>query len=158
MKPLNEQLAPGLVIHARKLQHFTRLLHKILPVECRNHVEVANIRQKNLILVTDSPVWTTRMRQLAPQILQFINEHETELGDSTDKPDSPKPVIHHIQIQTRYHSTDKHEKQSSSRRKRPRISDKTAELLSRSANSIDDPKLQNALLKIARHNKPESDC
>ena len=59
MKPINEQINPNILIQAKKLTQFMQLLQNILPIECRNHVQVANIRNQNLMLITDSPVWTT---------------------------------------------------------------------------------------------------
>ena len=97
MKPINEQINPNILIQAKKLTQFMQLLQNILPIECRNHVQVANIRNQNLMLITDSPVWTTRLRQLSPQILQYIQEN-TSSNKKTE-------IIHHIQISTRYHST-----------------------------------------------------
>ncbi len=145
MKPINDQINPKFVKQAKKLAQFTQLLHNILPVECRNHVEVANIRNQNLMLITDSPVWTTRLRQLSPQILQFIRENSPKI-DKTQ-------IIHHIQISTRYHSSNANNQQSSSSKHRhiPQISEKTAELLMQSANSINHKQLKTALLKIASH-------
>jgi hypothetical protein len=154
MKPVNEQIDPKYMIQARKLTQFTQLLHNVLPIECRNHVEVANIRQQILMLITDSPVWTTRLRQLCPQILQYIRENSSKFDTSTsDSDSSKKQMIHHIQISTRYHTANASDQQQSSNKKRniPQISKKTAELLSQSADSIDDPKLKTALQKIARH-------
>jgi len=158
MKLINEQISPEIVIQAKKLARFTQLLHNILPVECRNHVEVANIRNQNLMLITDSPVWTTRLRQLSPQILQYIQENSTD----TDTGGCNNQVIHHVQIRTRYSAAGNDEQHASKIAKKPvpRISEKTAKLLSQSANSIDSEKLKTALLKISKHvdsNAPTKD-
>ncbi|VAW55467.1 hypothetical protein MNBD_GAMMA05-2495 [hydrothermal vent metagenome] len=149
MKPINEQINPEMVIQAQKLAKFTHLLHNILPIECRNHVAVANIRNQNLMLITDSPVWTTRLRQLSPQILQYIQENSTD----TDTGSGNNQVIHHVQIRTRYSPAGAEALHASktARKPAPRISEKTAELLSQSANSIDNEKLKTSLLKMARH-------
>ena len=124
-----------------------QLLRGILPIECINHVQVANIRNQNLMLITDSPVWTTRLRQLSPQILQYIRENTQNDGKSQ--------IIHHIQISTRYHSTNNGAQTKSSKKNlhKPKISEKTAHLLSRSADSIEHQQLKKALLKIASHSK-----
>jgi len=147
MKPINEQISPKFVIQAKKLAQFTRLLHSILPVECHDHVEVANIRDQNLMLITDSPVWTTRLRQLSPQILQFIRSN-TPNNDA-----NRAQIIHHVQISTRYHAsnTDKQQALNKKNRHKPQISEKTATILSQSANSINHQQLKSALLKIASH-------
>ncbi len=159
MKPLNEQIDPEFMIQAKKLAQYTQLLQQILPIECRNHVQVANIRNQNLMLITDSPVWTTRLRQLNPQILQFIRENSVNADSSNKK----AQIIHHIQISTRYNPTNASQAQArqqqilSEREKhRPQISEKTAELLSQSAHSINNEQLKSALLKIASHGKPDT--
>ncbi len=160
MKPLNQQINRKLLNHARKLAQYTQLLQKILPIECRNHVEVANIRNQNLMLITDSPVWTTKLRQLSPQILQFVRESSVNTGND----DEQVPIIHHVQISTRYSAASADQMNPRQRRimserekQRPQISKKTAELLSQSANSLDHQPLKAALLNLARHGKPD-DC
>ncbi|MBE9560961.1 MAG: DUF721 domain-containing protein [Proteobacteria bacterium] len=154
MKSINEQINPEFVIQAKKLAAFSRLLRRVLPPECHGHVEVANIRDQNLMLITDSPVWTTKLRQLSPQILQFIQSNTA--GDT-----NRAPIIHHIQISTRYHAPDSGEQQALNKKNRHKvqISEKTATMLSQSADSIEHQQLKTALLKIASHvnkqNKPE---
>jgi len=159
MKPLNQQISSKLLAHASKLSQYTQLLQKILPVECRKHVAVANIRNQNLMLITDSPVWTTRLRQLSPQILQFIRESSVNTGNG----ETPQ-LIHHVQISTRYSAAsanqadNRQQKIASERKKRrPKISTKTAERLSQSANSIEYAPLKAALLSLAHHGK-STDC
>ncbi len=147
MKPINEQISAKFIIQAKKLTRYSHLLRNILPVECLNHVEVANVRDQNLMLITDSPVWTTRLRQLSPQILQFIRDNTAK--SETDR----TQIIHHIQISTRYHPSNGRQQQTLNKKNRHtlQISDKTATILSQSADSIDHPQLKSALLKIARH-------
>jgi len=159
MKPFNEQIDPKFMIQAKKLAQYTQLLQQVLPIECRNHVEVANIRNQNLMLITDSPVWTTRLRQLNPQILQFIRENSPNTGTGDNK----MQIIHHIQISTRYNAVKtnhvgSHQQQVSSEKKnrQPHISEKSAALLSQSANSIDHQALKTALLRVASHAKAET--
>ena len=141
------------MLQAKMLAQYTRILHGILPIECRNHVQVANIRQQNLMLITDSPVWTTRLRQLSPQILQHLRENSAHFltSDNTQ-------VIHHIQISTRYqrNNTDELRADAKKHHNKPVISEKTAKLLSQSAGSIENQQLKNALLRVARHTKEEN--
>jgi len=145
MKPINEQFKPEFLIQAKKLAHFTKLLHSILPVECHAHVAVANVRNQNLMLITDSPVWTTRLRQLSPQILQFIRQN-------TPNNINNKEQIHHVQISTRYQASNTDQRQTANNSKpRLKISEKTATMLSKSADSIQHKQLKAALLRIARH-------
>lgn len=149
MKTINEQINTKFLIQAKRLAYFTRLLHKILPVECQQHVEVANIRNQNLMLITDSPVWTTRLRQLSPQILQFIRNNMQDKGNNKEQ------IIHHIQISTRYKTPNSDDQQSiaQKRKQKLQISEKTATMLSQSADSIQHQQLKTALLKLARHSR-----
>jgi len=153
MKLINEQINAEFIIQAKKLDKYTRLLHQILPIECQNHVEVANIRNQNLMLITDSPVWTTKLRQLCPQILQFIQENSTDTDTSQVNRQANSQIIHHVQIRTRYSPVGSEHEHASKTAKKPvpRISQNTAKLLSQSANSFDDEPLKMALLKIAKH-------
>jgi len=150
MKPLNEQFNVDYVKQAKKLTEFKQLLSNILPIECLKHVEVANIRNQNLMLITDSPVWTTRLRQLSPQILDFIHKN-AQKGKNLE-------IIHHVQISTRYLTAAETQSQDtkSIKQKPMPISQKTAELLSQSANSINDPQLRQALLRMAKQGNKES--
>ena len=126
------------------------LLQNILPVECRTHVQVANIRNQNLMLITDSPVWTTRLRQLSPQILKYIQENAAS--------NKKTEIIHHVQISTRYHSPGGTETTTAVKPQHDlQISDKTALLLTQSANSFSHQPLKTALLKIARHSRSGND-
>lgn len=147
MKPINEQISPEFVEQAKKLAQYTRILQKVLPIECHKHVQVANIRQQNLILITDSPVWTTRLRQLSPQILQFLHDNSSSYLTTNDE-----KIIHHIQISTRYNKPNEALHSSNKKhQKNLRISEKTSELLTQSANSIENETLRKALLRVARH-------
>ena len=147
MKPINEQFKPEFLAQAKKLAYFTQLLHSILPVECRDHVAVANVRNQNLMLVTDSPVWTTRLRQLSPQILEFIRKNAADKF-------SNKEQIHHVQISTRYQATNTDQQQAKKGNKPGlQISEKTASMLTQSADSIQHQQLKAALLRIARHSR-----
>ena len=147
MKPINEQFKPEFLVQAKKLDYFTQLLHGILPVECRGHVAVANVRNQNLMLITDSPVWTTRLRQLSPQILQFIQKNTADNSNN-------KEQIHHVQISTRYHAANPDQQQAKKKDKPSlHISEKTASMLSQSADSIQHQQLKAALLRIARHGR-----
>ena len=156
MKTLSENISPKFVIQARKLAKYTQLLHQILPIECRGHVEVANIRNQNLMLITDSPVWTTKLRQLSPQILQFVRENSPNTDTSSDK----SQIIHHVQISTRYNPAgDQQYNKQEQKKPAPTMSQKAAQMLAQSANSINSEKLKASLQRIARngtHNKDSS--
>jgi hypothetical protein len=149
MKPVSAQIDPKYVAQTRKLDQYTQLLRNILPVECYSHVKVANIRRQMLMLITDSPVWTTRIRQLAPQILSYVNEN---------RPSEMTPSIHHIQVNTRYqkNNTVNDNNAGKTRRHKPVISKNTSEMLVQSARTISHEGLRKALLKIAHHSERDA--
>ncbi len=168
MKTINEQINPVFVNQAKKLTRIKGFLLKALPIECHKHFQVANIRQQILMLTTNSPVWTTRLRQLSPQILQYIRENSqkfesclttTELTEThfreqaISNKSGNKQIIHHIQISTKYHPqfSGGSSRPTNKISRQPEISNKTAQLLTQSANSIDHPQLKAALLKLAHH-------
>ena len=142
MKPINEQINPNYVKQARILDSFSPFILSYLPPEFHGHVKVANIRNNSLILVTDSPVWTTRLRQLSSHILQALKDNSSKLPKTQ--------IIHHIQIQTRYQAGTPPRPESRTR-PRPVLIRHTAERLKQSAESIDDPTLRQALEKLARN-------
>ena len=156
MKRINEQINPVFLQQTQKLAKFTKIIRAVLPAECLNHVKVANIRNRTLMLVTDSPVWTTRLRQLSPQILQFVQKN-MPVSASDNKPENTPEnqntdIIHHLRISTRYQTGDGNTvvRKVKSRRKL-QMSQKTAELLSQSADSFDNDQLKTALSKLAAH-------
>ena len=164
MKSFNEQINPKFIHKAKKLCKVTKFLQNILPVECHGHFQVGNFRQQILILISDSPVWTTRLRQLSPQILKYIHENSDSFFDCLDIPGSGKSgdvaagsvntqIVHHIQITTRYsnrqHSPQKRVAKNFTGRRE--LSQQSAKLLAQSADSIKHEKLKASLQKLARH-------
>lgn len=155
MKTISEQIKPEIIQKAKKLALITQFLHPALPAECLPHVRVAGIRQGTLVLVTDSPVWTTRLRQLSAQILQYIHDNNQQFTACLYQPDATtrnSRIVHHLQIKTRFQQDTKplHPVRTSPKQKR-HISKKTADLLTQSANYIGDEQLKSALKRLARH-------
>ncbi len=156
MKRINEQINPVFLQQTQKLAQFTKIIRAVLPAECLNHVKVANIRNQTLMLVTDSPVWTTRLRQLSPQILQFVQKNipvSVSEDTSENMPENQNTdIIHHLRISTRYQTANRDVGlQKKKSRGKLQISQKTAELLSQSADSFDNDQLKTALSKLAAH-------
>lgn len=74
-----ENISKKLRQHIRKKAHeLDRLNHAVkisLPVDCHDHVDVAGIRDNQLIILTDSPVWQTRLRMYSQTILEALQQH-----------------------------------------------------------------------------------
>ena len=141
MKQFIGQLDSTLLAQTRELDRLNMLLRSSLPPECDGHYQVAGIRDKTVIIVTDSPVWTTRLRQLGPQILQNL-------------PDNITAGIQHVRISTRMGPTVSDYKTPLVKHD---LSSKSASHITQCASYINDEKLKGALLHIARHADKDKD-
>jgi len=144
MKTLSSQLDPVLLARSRRYEKLTLLLRQHLPPECDNHYAVTGIQQQELIIMADSPVWATRLRQLAPDIIALVRQHIAQ--------------IQHVQIKSRFASaplplTKSAVKTSTSRRQ---LSQRAGHQITSAASCISDEELKNALLKLARHQRKSS--
>ena len=138
MDSFNSRLDSSLRKRADELRRLTSLLRSELPPQCDGHFHVANIRDRTLVIITDSPVWTTRLRQLGPQILTLLQN-------------SGRKNLLHIRVFSR-------PVQSSPARTPPvtktaprRISPQSCQLINQTASFVDDDGLRTALQNLARH-------
>lgn len=134
MKRFNLQLNPALVSKSHELERLTSLLSGELPRETSGHYHVAGIDDSALIIITDSPVWTTRLRQLGPAIINILAERA---GKS----------VQHVRIISR-RGAIKSPYQANPTVDRV-LSEKSGQLLSQTAEYIHDNELKNALLKLS---------
>ncbi len=135
MKQLNNVLDPAILAHSRKLDQLTMLLRNALPPECDGHYHAAAIHDNTLVIVTDSPVWTTRLRQLGPQILQLL------------KNKTPRKLQHVRIISRQGPAVSNHQPPVIKRE----LSQQSCQYIAQTANYIKDKALKDALLKIAQH-------
>lgn len=135
MKKLNNALNPSILGQTQKLEHLTMLLRNSLPPECDGHYHVAATHGPTLVIITDSPVWTTRLRQLGPLILQTMQENVPLKLQHVRIISRHGPVISTYQP-----PVVKHE-----------LSQQSSRHIAQTAEYIKDKPLKNALLKIARH-------
>lgn len=135
MKKLNNALDPAILGQVRKLESMTMQLRTELPPECDNHYHVAAIHDSTLVIVTDSPVWTTRLRQLSPLILLTLNNKAHQNLQHVRIISRHGPVV-----STYEPALVKHE-----------LSQQSSQHISQTAAYIKDKPLKDALLKIARH-------
>lgn len=134
MKRFNLQLNPALVSKSHELERLTSLLSGELPRETSGHYHVAGIDDSTLIIITDSPVWTTRLRQLGPAIINILAERA---GKS----------VQHVRIISR-RGAIKSPYQANPTVERV-LSEESGQLLSQTAEYIHDDELKNALLKLS---------
>jgi hypothetical protein len=68
---------PGLtqvIQRTRELKRLTRQLKAIVDEPLCDHIYVANVRDTTLVVGTDSAVWLTRVKYLAPMIIEQIQQ------------------------------------------------------------------------------------
>ena len=135
MDSFSQQLDPKIRQTAQKLSKYTLLIKNALPPECFNHFNVANILNQTIVIVANSPVWTSRLRQLGPVILEAMRVQTSE-------------NLHHVKIITRHGPTvDKHELPAIKRK----LSPEAGQIIKQTATYLNDEQLSDALLKLSRH-------
>ena len=148
MDSFNSRLDISLRKRTEELRRLTSLLRSELPPESDGHYHVANIHDRTLVIMTDSPVWTTRLRQLGPRILTILQNSGSE-------------KLLHIRVFSRPAQSPTARPTEPVKKTKPRqISRQSSKLLNQTASSIADDGLRSALLKLAMHvsdkHKPEN--
>lgn len=119
------------------------LLRSQLPPESDGHFHVANIHDRTVVIMTDSPVWTTRLRQLGPRILTLLQN-------------SGRKNLLHIRVFSRPGPATAPARAKSTTGKPKQISQESSRLISQAATFIEDRDLSAALLKLASHGSEKS--
>ena len=138
MDSFNSRLDDSLRKRAQELRRLTSMLRGELPPESDGHYHVANIQNRTVVIMTDSPVWTTRIRQLGPRILTILQN-------------SGRKNLLHIRVFSRPAQSPAARPPGSVKTKPRQISRQSSRLISQAASSIGDDGLREALLKLARH-------
>jgi hypothetical protein len=130
----NRSIFAALYQHSSDLHLFQEKLKAKLPSPLSDHFVLANIDKKTLTIHTDSPAWAARLRFMTPDILNHAREICSPYAPQTIriKVTLPIPTI----------------KKSPTKMN---LSAKSAQLILETANSITDPELRNALIRLSRH-------
>lgn len=129
---LQQSLTAGVLEHSRLLSRLNHWLESHLPEPLNRHSQAVNVRDQTLILGASSPVWASRLRYLAPQLMPRLNRDiSLNLLNMKVKvrPSVEQPVT--------------------TCRPRAALSAQTAQLLLQVARDIDHPGLQTAMTRIA---------
>ena len=138
MDTFNSRLDTRLRKRAEELGRLTSLLRSELPAESDGHYHVANIRDRTVVIMTDSPVWTTRLRQLSPRILTLLQN-------------SGRKNLLHVRVFSRPSQAVAVRPPQPAKKQPKRISPRSSRLIHQAASYIDDDKLRGALLRLAAH-------
>jgi hypothetical protein len=115
--------------HARALSGLQRRLERAVPATTRGHWHVAGVDTERLLLVVDAPVWASALRYRQGALLDAVAE---VIGQ---RPHTCRITIEPPRL---------------ARRQPPRqLSAAASEHLRSSAASVDDPRLREALERLA---------
>lgn len=125
-----------LLTHVKRLKTINRTLQTCLEPPLNYHCRVANATADRLVLHADSPIWLTKLRYALPEIRERLRntcelppQCQIQLRVQPCEPTFPDPPIKH----------------------RLYLSAPSAALIRDAALSIENPKLQKALLRLTRH-------
>lgn len=106
----------------------------LLPASCRDHITTSNYCQQELTLIADSPVWAARLRTQHREICKSI---------------SNKLKLPVQSIKIRFNQPVRSRKPDTS--PAPRLSRQSSELIRKTADSISDTALKEAMHRLAKN-------
>lgn len=142
---LHSSISYNLLQHSQIIQKFRLLLPKILPAPLNEYCQVANYRDKVLLVYVeqtlfDSPLWANKLRfEVLEPISLWQQENPTTLPPVEEV---RKIKVIPIEPLSVYTLDD---------RPIPTISSKAGNYLQSTADSLSHLGLKNALLRLARH-------
>ncbi|MCW9012701.1 MAG: DUF721 domain-containing protein [Gammaproteobacteria bacterium] len=134
MKSISQLISKNIQNKAGQLKALNQIIKATVPENCRDHISVAGIRENRLILITDSPVWASRLRLYTQNMLAMLEEHAGI-------------KVHNIQIRQMQPRVEPDEPVKKSRH----LDKETANMIKQSADSISDTGLQQALYHLAQN-------
>lgn len=141
MKQIFSLINPGIVQQTQQYARIERLLKSVLPIACHSHIQVANIADRELIVITDSPVWSTRLRLHTQDMLYMLTQH-TDCGVTSIR----------IRLLKNYNVN----KLLPTEKEPVYLSRSTAALIKQTASNITDPDLKHSLLELAKRKRPDN--
>ncbi len=136
MERFSNQLTSSIRQKAFQLKRLKQAILASLPVDCHSHLEVAGIRDNQLVVLTDSPVWQTRLRMYSQSMLEALHQHaDIKLSRVKIRLSPPQREIEEPPPPPRILSTQ------------------SAQLIEQTAQCISDEALSSALLRLSRKAK-----
>ena len=133
MKNISDNLGTHIRRKALELKRLDQAVKASLPTDCHSHVNVAGIRGNELILLTDSPVWQTRLRMFSHAILEALQQHTNSgLSQIKFRLLPPQRIVEAEPAEPKI------------------LSQSSGDLIEQTANCVSDPALQSALLKLSK--------
>lgn len=134
---LKSKRANPIISVAKRLIKIKIIISQSLDQQLAEHIEVAKVHNGTLLLIVDSPVWATRIRYMQDEIINGLKNYAITKS------------IYNVSIKVRPAPSTPRKKE---RPKSPAsISQESARLMVEEINSISDPELKLALLRITKH-------
>ncbi len=136
MQRFSNKLSPSIRQKAQQLKRLQQAILASLPLDCHDHIHIAGIRDNQLIVLTDSPVWQTRLRLYSQSMLEALHQHANiklnrvriRLTPGQREIEEPPPE--------------------------PRVlSPQSAQIIEQTARGVSDEALSRALLRLSRKAK-----
>jgi len=132
MDNISQKLNLKISKKALELQRLNLAVKASLPRDCKEHMEIAAIRNNQLVVITDSPVWQTRLRMYSQSMLEALHQYAGIKLTRVYIKSTPKQRV--IEPPLPVYRT---------------LSNENAELIKQTARCISDSRLQTALLSLS---------
>ncbi|MCB1764297.1 MAG: DUF721 domain-containing protein [Gammaproteobacteria bacterium] len=130
----NSGSTAALVAQTRRQATLLELVQRELETTLQAHLQVALLRDRLLILYTDSSAWASRLRFVSRTLRGRLSER----GYQIDK------ITVRVSLKPAERAPGQH---------RRSLSRENGRLLDRTADGIDDPDLRRALKRLSRHSQ-----
>ena len=80
MKSVNQLMVKSsgrlnyLLQHSKLIKKLDKIFNESLPEKLKQHCHVANLRDKTLVISSDSSLWATQIRYMAADLLQQLEK------------------------------------------------------------------------------------
>jgi len=131
-----------LITRTRQLRRWTGVFRNQVGADLAPHCYLGRVEEKTLTVYVDSAVWATRLRFEAPQLIPVLQQANPIFSKLTA-------------IQVKVLPPAEAPSGKSSPSEGPSMSKENANGINVLSDSIEDPALQQALQRLARHAKSE---
>ena len=121
------------------LQQLNLIWQQRVEMNLAQHTRVANYRENTLIIEADSPVWTTRLRFLIPDLINQLTKHFE--------------FRHLKKIDWYIRPTEEKKLDTKISKAKLKLTEQNADIIKQTAQTITNTYLQQALRDLAKHGK-----
>lgn len=129
-----------LVTRTRQLKRLTREFRSLLDQELASHCYIGKLETTTLCIYVDSAAWATRLRFQVPQLIPQLQRLESAFSK-----------LERIQVKILTQHEQAISPATTTVGSGPVMSFENANAIKSLSNSIEDPALQQALQRLARH-------